>query len=68
MKMRKIILPMSVILFLVLTLAGTYYVRLCILEKQMALARLAKAQITGDCSALVAPSCSPTARFGGFHQ
>jgi cytohesin len=38
MRIRKFILPMSIVLLLLLALAGTYYVRLRILEKQMAIA------------------------------
>ncbi|HUW56964.1 MAG TPA: ankyrin repeat domain-containing protein, partial [Planctomycetota bacterium] len=38
MRVRKLIPPTSIILFLILTLAGTYYVRLRILEKHMAAA------------------------------
>jgi ankyrin repeat protein len=37
-RFRKFIPPMSIILFLVFTFAGTYYVRLRILEKHMAAA------------------------------
>ena len=35
MRIRKFIPPMSIVLFLVLVLVGTYYVRLCILERHM---------------------------------